>query len=200
METAEQRARMFMGIFFLVATAGFVIYRRVSVSDRLVSMDEILREEAGEDLKALSEPAKAKLVPALIQSLKSKEPNVRWHAARALGKLGPAADAAIPALLMMLNDTGLNSTVGVSAAAAFARIAPDPFPRLMAALKDKDMETRRNVACALADLGPGAKAAVPLLLELAKDEDPELRQCSVRALGKLGPAGGKGRSLLQAAN
>ncbi len=176
---------MFVSIFFLVATAGFVIYRRGSVADRLVSMDEILRSEAGYDLNALSEPAKAKLVPQLIGSLKSREPAVRFHAARALGKLGPAAGAAIPALLTMLNDTGMNSTVGVTAAAAFARIAPDPVPRLMAALKDRDLETRRNVACALAYLGPRASAAVPLLTELAKDEDPELRQCSLHALGTI---------------
>ncbi|MCX5792627.1 MAG: HEAT repeat domain-containing protein [Elusimicrobia bacterium] len=191
METAEQRARMFVAIFFLAATAAFLIYRRVSVADRLVSMDEILREEAGDDLKALSEPAKAKLIPQLISSLKSREPAVRFHAARTLGMLGPAAGAAIPVLLMMLNDTGMNSTVGVTAADAFARIAPDPVPRLMAALKDKDLETRRNVACALADLGPRAGAAVPLLTELTKDADPELRQCSRRALGAIVPAGRK---------
>lgn len=192
MGTAEERARMFVAVFFLAATAAFFIYRKVSVADRLVSVDEVLRKEAGEDLKGLSERAKAKLVSRLIASLQSREPEVRFHAARALGRLGPAAGEAAPALLMMLNDTGMNAAVGVTAAEAFARISPDPVPRLMAALKDKDLDTRRNVACALANLGPRAGAAVPLLRELAKDNDPELRQCALRALGAIVKEAGHG--------
>jgi len=183
---------MFVAVFFLAATAAFFIYRKVSVADRLVSVDEVLRKEAGEDLKGLSERAKAKLVSRLIASLQSREPEVRFHAARALGRLGPAAGEAAPALLMMLNDTGMNAAVGVTAAEAFARISPDPVPRLMAALKDKDLDTRRNVACALANLGPRAGAAVPLLRELAKDNDPELRQCALRALGAIVKEAGHG--------
>lgn len=191
MGTAEQRARMFVAVFFLAATAAFFVYRKVSVADRLVSVDELLREEAGEDLKGLSAEARAKLVPQLIASLKSREPEVRFHAARALGRIGPAASEAASELSMTFNDAGMNAAVGVTAAEAFARVSPDPMPRLMAALKDKDLDTRRNVACALANLGPRAGAAVPLLKELAKDKDPELRQCALRALGVIAPAGYK---------
>lgn len=185
MGTAEQRARIFVAVFFLAAIAVLAIYRRISVADRLVSVDEVLREEAGGDLKGLSGPARARLVPELVSSLKSREPEIRFHAARALGRLGPAAGEAAPALLELLNDTGMNSNVGVAAAEAFARVSPDPVPRLVAALKDKDLNARRNAACALAVLGPRAAAAVPLLTELAKDGDRELRQCALRSLGAI---------------
>jgi len=186
-ETALMRARVFVFVVFLAATGGLIIYRRATVAERLVSMDEISREEAGSDLAKLSEAEKAELVPRLIGSLKSKEPTVRYLAVRALGNLGPAASAASPALLTMLNDTGMNSNVGAAAAEAFAHIDPAPVPRLVEALKDRDPETGCNVSRALGGLGPAAGEAVPLLRELAEDKDQELKLCAAQALEKIGP-------------
>ena len=187
MEKAEQNARTFVAIFFLAATAGFYIYNKVSVADRLVSLDELSREEAGREVKGLGDPARMKLVPPLIRSLKSKEPTTRYYAARALGRLGPAAREAAPALLAMLNDTGLNSNVGAAAAEAFGQIAPDPVAGLTLALKDGDAEAGSNAASALGNFGPAAREAVPLLIGAAKAGNPGLRQSSIRALGKIGP-------------
>jgi len=185
MTTPEQRARIFITIFFLAAAAGFAVYRKYSVADRLVSLDDVLRDEAGADLRALNETQRAKLVPQLVGSLKSREPRTRLLAVRALGKLGPAAGAAIPELLPMMADTGLESAVGAETVIAYARIAPDPMPLLLAVLKDGDMEARRNVACGLAGLGPVAAPAAPLLTELANAEDPDLRRCARLALEKI---------------
>ncbi len=155
------------------------------MAGRLVSLDEVLRDEAGADLRAMSAREKAKLVPRRAGALKSREPRVRLLAARALGNIGPEAGDAIPDLLGLLGDTGLESAVGAEAAAAYARIAPAPMPRLMAALKEGDPETRRNVACALGGLGQNAGEAVPLLLELTRDRDPELQRCARLSLEKI---------------
>ena len=185
MGTAEQRARLFLTLFFLAASAGFAVYRKYSVADRLVSLDDVLRDEAGADFAALNGEERAKLVPQLAGSLKSREPRVRLLAARALGRLGREAAEAAPDLLALLGDTGLQSAVGAEAVTAYARIAPAPMPRLMAALKKGDPETRRNVACALGALGGGAAEAGPLLAELAKAGDPELRRCARLSLEKI---------------
>ena len=199
MEKSMMRARMFVTVFSLVSVCGLYLYRRANVADRLVSMDEILREEAGGDLLELSGPARSKLVPSLIRSLKSREPAVRCHAARALGKIGPAAKEAIPVLLEMLSDTGLNSNVGAAAADAFGLIEPQPVPYFMKALKGGDIEARCNAAGALGNLGPAAKEAVPPLIEAAEDPDPELRRCAIHALGKIGRAAAAAVPVLAAA-
>jgi hypothetical protein len=46
-------------------------------------------------------------VPALIEALDDKEPQVRFESLRALGKFGPAAVAAVPALQQATNDPEL---------------------------------------------------------------------------------------------
>jgi HEAT repeat protein len=43
-------------------------------------------------------------------------------------------------------------------------------PKLIAALKDKDAETRHFSAVALQSIGPAARAALPALIELLKSE------------------------------
>ena len=44
------------------------------------------------------------MVPALIEALRDAEWMVRHHAAEALGRIGPGARAAIPALTQALED------------------------------------------------------------------------------------------------
>ncbi len=183
MDIAENRARLFVAVFAVATTFGFWVYRSNSVAARLVSLDENLRAEAADDLKGLRPAQKVKLVPDLVKALKSREPNVRYLAACALGELGPAGLSAAPALLGMLGDTGMDSNVGMAAGTAFARISPDPVPGLLVVLKDGDVEARRSAACAMANLGPAAPAAQALLQEAAKDADSGLKECARRSLG-----------------
>jgi HEAT repeat protein len=182
--------RNFIGIVAgccLAAALGTGTGFAATLPERLVSADEQVRDSADSELGGLDEAAKAKLVPALTTALKSKDAAVRYYAAKAIGEIGPGAKSAIPVLIKMLNDTGLDSNVGLAATDAFGRIGPEAIPYLMKALKDKDNETRSNAASALGDFGPAAKAAVPLLIEAANGKYMGLRQSSVRALGRIGP-------------
>ena len=52
-------------------------------------------------------PARAESVADLIDQLKSQNPDVRREAAQALGKLGPEAKDAVPALANALKDKNL---------------------------------------------------------------------------------------------
>ncbi len=115
-------------------------------------------------------------------------PSVRWSAAVALGKIGPDAKAAVPALIEALKDE--NSEMRRRVAVALGNIGPDAkaaVPALIEALKDENKNVRDSAAVALGTLGPDAKAAVPVLIEALKDEGMVVRREAAGALGEIGP-------------
>jgi HEAT repeat protein len=68
----------------------------------------------------------AKIVPALMESLKDKDGDVRWSAAIGLGHLGQQAKDAIPALQAAQRDR--DPRVREAAGVALSRIDPERFP------------------------------------------------------------------------
>ena len=58
---------------------------------------------------------------------------------------------------------------------------------MIAALKDKDEDVRREAAAALGCIGPEAKAAVPDLVELLKDQRKAVRKQALKALEEIDP-------------
>jgi HEAT repeat protein len=88
--------------------------------------------------------------PALAERLKDSDPNVRYSAARALGKYGPKAKDYVPDLVQALKDR--DKTVRMGAAYALGDVgtdAGDAVAALKEALKDKDPEVRKAAAYAL---------------------------------------------------
>lgn len=100
-------------------------------------------------------------VPALIEALKI--PSRRAGAVLALGRIGPDAAAAIPALLALRSDP----------------VRSDP-------------DCRSSVADALGGIGPSARQAVPYLIDVVETtrEDSYELQSAIQALGKIGPSAG----------
>jgi HEAT repeat protein len=70
----------------------------------------------------------AQIVPAMIESLKDKEGDVRWSAAIGLGHFGEKAREAIPALQAARSDR--DARVREAAGKALTRIDPASFPAL----------------------------------------------------------------------
>jgi len=68
----------------------------------------------------------AKVVPALIVSLRDKQSDVRWSAAIGLGYFGEEATDAIPALQAAQRDR--DARVREAAGVALSRIDPAKFP------------------------------------------------------------------------
>jgi HEAT repeat protein len=68
----------------------------------------------------------AKIVPALIGSLKDKDADVRWSASIGLGYYGAEANGAIPALQAAEHDR--DARVREGARVALSRIDPNQFP------------------------------------------------------------------------
>jgi HEAT repeat protein len=92
-------------------------------------------------------------VPALIECLQD-EPN-RQFAIHALGRIGPGAKAAAPALMQMLKDEVYYIRAG--AAEALGRVGCDAksaVAELVKALNDDNAHVRRHAAEALDRIDP----------------------------------------------
>ncbi len=121
-------------------------------------------------------PPTPQFIDALTKNLRSDVLDRRFNAANHLGKLGPAARTAVPALIAMLQAQLSSSQRDVWAVEdALGRIAPgtefaDPsIAVLVEALRSKNADTRRQAAEALGRFGPEAKGAIPTLQTLTKD-------------------------------
>jgi HEAT repeat protein len=84
--------------------------------DRIVAV-RLLPERKGEATK---------IVPALIESLKDKEGDIRWSAAIGLGLFADQAKDAVPALQVAQKDR--DPRVREAARVALSRIDPTAFP------------------------------------------------------------------------
>jgi HEAT repeat protein len=69
----------------------------------------------------------AKIVPALIEALKDKDPDIQVSAALGLGSLGEQAKDAIPAL-QEAQKSGHDARLREAAGKALSRIAPNSIP------------------------------------------------------------------------
>jgi HEAT repeat protein len=105
-----------------------------------------------------------------------------------LGAIGPAAEAAVPALVLALKDT--DRSMGCRTATALGRIGPaaeQAVPALIEALEHPRL--RNHAARALGRIGPAAKAAVPALVRALKDNQANVRSNAGSALRGIGPVG-----------
>jgi hypothetical protein len=110
--------------------------------------------------------------PTVARLLKDEYLQVRESAALALREMGPASAAAVPDLIAALKDPA--ATVRMTAALALGQMgeaATSAVPALVAELDGYDqvnptsdeVQIIRNIAYALANIGSGAKEAVPAL-------------------------------------
>jgi HEAT repeat protein len=122
-------------------------------------------------------------VEQLIKGLQSGDVELRKASAVTLGKLGPAARGAVPALAASLKD----GEVRDKAEEALVQIGAAAVPELSRALEDPNPEVRGAAAEAVGRIGPPARGAAPALLGLLGLEQPvEVRRAAVGALGNVG--------------
>jgi HEAT repeat protein len=110
----------------------------------------------------------------------------RKSAAIELGRYGPAASNAVPALLQALNSG--DDAVREGAATSLSGIHAEPevvIPALIKCLDDDDVNVR--AAGALGGFGPAARAAVPQLIQLLHANDGETQFAAAAALKKIDP-------------
>jgi HEAT repeat protein len=125
-------------------------------------------------------------VPELIGTLRRGATTERLRAAQALGRLGPLALEALPALADRLSDP--DESIRSAAAAAAGQMGPTAVPILRRGLSHFDKQVRRQSVWALGRIGPPAAPAVPDLCIALKDLDPRTGTGAAQALGAIGPA------------
>jgi HEAT repeat protein len=168
------------------------------------ALDDLIKELGDADAEHASEaavaiaaigPDAAAAVPALRRLVADTKaaPGLRYSAAYALGRIGPAAKETL-ADLRGLADTEdeLMATVAVWAA---LKVAPEEtslferaIPLLRRALRAERHAVRLEAAVALGDIGPAAGSAIPLL-ELVAEDDPakDVRRAAAEAAKKIRP-------------
>lgn len=118
---------------------------------------------------------KAKIaVPALIEIYNRSEPlGAQQWVPRALGNIGPEAEAAVPVLL---KDADANEYIYAEILEALGEIhahADIAVPELMKAIEHADYYPKRLAIGSLGDFKAQAKAAVPLMLRLMRQSAAE---------------------------
>lgn len=129
-------------------------------------------------------------LPALEKLMRddSKEIEMRWNAARALGKLGPSGIDSLPALIEFT--THAEETLREHAAEAIGDIGPTAtagIPALRECLDDSARKVRRDAVRSLGYIGEAAKDAVPDILPLLNDPEEIVRVAALDALKKIAP-------------
>jgi HEAT repeat protein len=120
-------------------------------------------------------------------TLTSPDVVLRRRAASYLGKMADKAASAVPALVEALADE--DAEVRARSGAALARVGEPALAPLLKALKERPA-VQVEAARALAQMGAGAKAAVPALTAFVADRgaDTTLRRECATALGAVGGA------------
>jgi HEAT repeat protein len=140
--------------------------------------NEVLRHAALNAMLSSSAVRKA-AVPKLSTLLKDKNPVVCERAAHALGRIGPGAVDALPALLTAARVADGSATY----ADALAQIGPKALPALLEILQKSKPADSKWVLRVLHSFGP---PAVPVLSEALKSNSPEVRTAAASALAEMG--------------
>lgn len=149
----------------------------------------------------LQDPSSRHVVPGLLELVRRED--VPWftrrQAALTLGRLGPHAEEAVPALIELLSDVrGQPETSprlwAIKALALYGPIARDAAPHLAAILNDStaDQVARLSAVEALWRIGASHPHVIPILLQRARqaahsESERELQRAAVEALGAIGP-------------
>ena len=122
-------------------------------------------------------------VSTLASRLSDPNPQAREAAARALGRMGTAAEPAIDRLVASFADPDVY--VGGAAAVALGQIGTAAVPALVRALGDTNATVRWSAAIALGRMGTASSPAAPALVKAASDADDNVRYAAIIALGGL---------------
>lgn len=137
----------------------------------------VYREQAQPALPRLRELMNDRSLPS----------EVRWNAARTIGKMGAAGAAAVPALIPLMKDE--EPTVREHAAEAAGDIGPaaeSAVPALLETLTDSFHKARRDAVRSLGQIGGDtARSAVPEIEKMLSDPEEIVRVAARKTLEQL---------------
>ena len=142
----------------------------------------------------VQEAAEAKLavpeaVPVLLAAIEAefKPETSAAHilAIRIAGKIGPKAEAAVPALVKRLDNH--SSEYRQEVALTLGKIGRASAKAVAPLLADKSSNARKGAAQTLYFLGPEAREVLPAVLSAMKDADDQVRRYAANAAVRAGP-------------
>lgn len=200
----------------IVASLSWTAYDILAERDRL----ETAQEAALHALGRLGTAAAA-AVPAITRAASDRNPDIKLAAAGALGQIGAPAQSAIPTLAQLLADRSEavrkaavrslgqidaswaadRGVVGIvtvlarqlhtagsdraHALSALVTIGAAAVPTLSEILQQGDRTEREHAAKALGEIGPVAKAAIPVLLHASQHDHPWVQREAIAAITKI---------------
>ena len=135
-------------------------------------------------------PPADEIMPALIEALKSPQPDVREDIIEIFVRMGGDAKAAIPALVAALKDDSLRirSAAKQALRSVCDKARKEAAPILTEAMKDESWRIRKTAITILAQLRQDANIAVPAMLMALKDTNEEVVTAARSAIGAIAPA------------
>jgi len=124
-------------------------------------------------------------VPALLDLLSTSAPRGRKHAAFALGEVASNELVVADALCSAANDAEPGVRINAVEALGLKTATPSIVAALSEAIHDSDAHVRFSAALSLAQIGPGAEAAVPALSEALHDDNRYVPGYAVEALERI---------------
>jgi Tfp pilus assembly protein PilF/HEAT repeat protein len=147
-------------------------------------------------LAALCPEATGNLL-TLCQQMSSPDASVRKLAVNRAGRMGPAADAVVPAVIELCRDE--DTFVRTHASIAVWKIRGDvetAIPPLTAGLKDPQPGVRSFCAAALGEIGRPAVGCLPALKSAIVDRDPTVRVYVAEAICRIDSSDAVARQVL----
>lgn len=156
-----------------------------AIRDALKGASDEQVTDALDALATLGEAA----VPGLINALEHEQ--AQGRVAYILGRIGPAASAAVPALAKLVQSK--DADIQREAIFALAKIGPasaPAVPKLIEVYQSGTPEVRYGAAFALGNIGPGAASAEPTLVKGLDESDTLVALVSAWALAHIDPKSG----------
>lgn len=169
-----------------LTTLGGCAGTQTPLGERLLSSESSTKRAAFKALDRLDSASKKKYLQIVKDTLRDADPGNRMLAVQSLGRMGPAAEEAIPDLIQVLGEE--NAPLRPAAVTALSAIGAGAVPALVAALNRQSPAIRSGAADALGGIGAGATQAIPALINLLGDRDYEISHHAASALGRIGPA------------
>ncbi len=190
--SADDRYRALLAVISMASPPESVRWCRHSLRD----VDSGLRALAAKSLGELkrrtveSDAAWPEISTELVERLGDEDPDVRFEAARALGRVNPQLTEALDVLLSLLDDEGTQPLmIAVVVSALGERPDADAevlVPRYRHLLAHPQAEVRENVSAVVAGSGTVAAALVRELIAALDDDEPIVRENAAVALGRSG--------------
>ena len=139
---------------------------------------------ADQSARLLVEIGGTQHLPALIRNLQNPNNDTRRGVMIALGELRTQASPAVPDLLLLLQEPGVDG----AAADALGKLQSSPesvVPALLNAAEHGDPSLRRHSIEALGQFGSAAREALPAITRALTDAEARVRSAATNALRRI---------------